>query len=442
MKNKRLAQWLQDHTELLGRIKGEQDSAFYEALYEGIIDIALHGETRMIDSILESAATRAVAVGRNLTNLLGVPQQMRERTWQRIGEEIDPDPAFEMLSAIDTIFVHIIRIMIDAYLEATKLTHAAQAVEISRLYTESEQKVMEYAAEVSRANRELAQLEQAKTDFISIAAHELKTPLTLIQGYVNILRELELKEQAAALVAGINQGARRMDIIIEDMLDLLALDMNRLNLVLDQANLRSIIELIIAQAERSLTDRQLTVETDGLEALPMIEADVARMYQVFKQIIYNAIKYTPDGGQIMVIGRMENTTDTSPKHVRITVKDTGVGIAPEDNDKIFEKFYRVGDSSLHSTSQTKFMGAGPGLGLAIVRGLVEAHGGRVWAESQGFDTENFPGSSFTVMLPIEAAPRRGVPIDRLFQTRQAETDQPASQSTLQATSNSERKAKV
>lgn len=411
MQNKRLAQWLQDHAAMLGSIDHEQDNIFHQALYEGIIDIALNGETRMVDSVLESAAAHAVAVNRSLTNLLGVPQQLRERIWERIGEEIDPEPAFIMLSAVDTIFVHIIRVIIDAYLEATKLAHTARSTEISRLYTEAEQKVMEYAAEVARANRELAQLEQAKTDFIGIAAHELKTPLTLIQGYVNILRELELEERAASLVEGINRGARRMGVIIEDMLDLLALDMNRLNLVLDRVNLRSIIDLIMTQTEAALLQRQQTIETEGLESLPLIEADVARMHQIFKQVVNNAIKYTPDGKNITITGQVVKATQTAPESVKITVKDTGVGIAPEDSDKIFEKFYRGGDSALHSTSSTKFMGAGPGLGLALVKGLVEAHGGRVWVESQGFDMQNTPGSAFHIVLPVQAAPRPGVPVE-------------------------------
>ncbi len=414
MKSKRLAQWLEDHTEMLGSLEHEQDNVFHQALYEGIIDIALHGEGPMVDSVLESAATHAVAIERSLTNLLSVPQQLRDRIWRRIEEEIDPEPAFVMLSAVDAIFVHILRVIIDAYLEATKLSHSAQAVEISRLYTESEQKVMEYAAEVGRANRELAQLEQAKTDFISIAAHELKTPLTLIQGYVNILRELEIEERVVSLVEGINRGAKRMNIIIEDMLDLLALDMDQLNLVLDQVNLKAIIELIIAQADKALIERRLTIGTAGLESLPIIEADVARLHQIFNQVVNNAIKYTPDGHKITVLGQIEKAGQTMPDNVRLTIKDTGVGIAPEDNEKIFEKFYRVGDSALHSTGQTKFMGAGPGLGLAIVKGLVEAHGGRVWVESQGFDMQNYPGSTFHIVLPIKAAPRPGVPFDRII----------------------------
>jgi hypothetical protein len=138
---------------MLGSTDRDEDQAFHAALYEGIIDMALTGETRLVDPVLESAAAYAVAAGRPLTHLLGVPQRLREHIWQRIGEEIDPEPAFVMLSAVDVIFVHIIRVTIDDYQVATRLATATKATEISRLYADSERKVMEYTAEVARANR-------------------------------------------------------------------------------------------------------------------------------------------------------------------------------------------------------------------------------------------------------------------------------------------------
>ncbi|MBI1881122.1 MAG: hypothetical protein HYR94_23330 [Chloroflexi bacterium] len=416
LKNKRLAQWVQDHSDMLSSTDRDEDKAFHAALYEGIIDMALAGETRLINPVLESAAAYAVAAGRSLTHLLGVPQRLRERIWQRIGEEIDPEPAFVMLSAVDVIFVHILRVTIDAYEEATKLATAAKATEISRLYADSERKVMEYTAEVARANRELARLEQAKTDFISIAAHELKTPLTLIQGYANILGDTLTDERAVSLANGIRRGAERMGMIIEDMLDLSAIDTNRLSLFLESVNLNKVIQLIIRQLEPALQERKHTLQTVGLDILPPIEADTYRLHQVFAQLINNAIKYTPDSGTITVSGQTVVANKKMPACVRITVKDTGVGIAPEDREKIFEKFYRVGSSDLHSTGQTKFMGAGPGLGLTIVKGLIEAHQGRIVAESQGFDMQNCPGSAFIVTLPIEATPRPGLPVTRLSRT--------------------------
>ncbi|MFN8454130.1 MAG: HAMP domain-containing sensor histidine kinase [Anaerolineae bacterium] len=413
MQNKRLAQWIEEHSELLSRTEQEADQALHAALYEGVIDMALNGETRMVNSLLESAAAHAVAVGRPLTHLLGVPQRLRERLWERIGEEIDPEPAFVMLSAVDVIFVHIVRVTIDAYVEGTRLATAAKATEISRLYAESERKVMEYTAEVARANRELARLEQVKTDFISIAAHELKTPLTLIQGYANILYDLLNEERTLNLADGIRRGAERMNMIIEDMLDLSAIDTNRLSLFIEPVNLNKSIQLIIHQMEPILAQRRHTIQTVDLDKLPPLEADAYRLHQIFAQLINNAIKYTPDGGQITVTGQKVEASRGKPASVRVIVKDTGVGIAPEDREKIFEKFYRAGSSDLHSTGHTKFMGAGPGLGLSIVKGLVEAHQGRIVAESPGFDMQNCPGSSFIVTLPIQAIPRAGLQVTRM-----------------------------
>jgi signal transduction histidine kinase len=408
MKSKRLAQWLQDHTEMLSTIADQKDQAFHSALYEGIIEVALHGETVMIDSILESAAAHAVAVGRKLTNLLGVPQRLRERIWQRIGDEIDPEPAFVMLTAIDAIFVHVVQVTIDAYVEGTNLAHAAKSTEISRLYTESEKKVMEYAAEVSRANRELARLEQAKTDFIGIAAHELKTPLTLVQGYVNILRDEATAVNMRSTIEGIDRGAARMNAIIENMLDLSEIDLKQLKLVLEEVKLDRAIGLVLTQLDRSLIERKQSVDVVELAALPKVQADARRLHQIFKQIVNNAIKYTPDGGHITITGQEVTSAQIKAACVRIIINDTGVGIAPEDRDRVFEKFYRVGNASLHSSGQTKFMGAGPGLGLAIAKGLIEAHGGYISAESPGFDPKNYPGASFLVTLPLKAKPPSGI----------------------------------
>jgi signal transduction histidine kinase len=125
-------------------------------------------------------------------------------------------------------------------------------------------------------------------------------------------------------------------------------------------------------------------------------ADSTRLYQALRNIAMNAVKFTPDGGRIDVKARMIRAGGA----VEITIADTGIGINVEHHDLIFDKFYRVGELNLHSTGQTKFKGAGPGLGLPIARGIVEAHGGRVWVESEGQDEERLPGSVFHVILPV------------------------------------------
>jgi signal transduction histidine kinase len=125
-----------------------------------------------------------------------------------------------------------------------------------------------------------------------------------------------------------------------------------------------------------------------------IYADPERLYQALNNILTNAIKYTPDHGKITVDGR------TLPGFIEITVKDTGIGVAPENHTAIFEKFAQLGRPNLHSSGKTKFKGGGPGLGLPITRGIIEAHGGTIWVESDGYDEKEFPGSTFHVLIPI------------------------------------------
>jgi signal transduction histidine kinase len=130
----------------------------------------------------------------------------------------------------------------------------------------------------------------------------------------------------------------------------------------------------------------------------LLFADPERLYQALKNLVSNAVKYTPDGGTITIDGRM------LPGFVEITVADTGIGISPEDQEIIFEKFGQLGDVSLHSSGKTKFKGGGPGLGLAITKGIIEAHDGSVWVESEGYDEIKCPGSIFHVLLPMRTQP--------------------------------------
>jgi signal transduction histidine kinase len=290
------------------------------------------------------------------------------------------------------------------------------------MHRDAERQVLDRTAELTQANIELSKLEQAKTDFISIAAHELKTPLTLIQGYTNMLSELHLEagdgaSGASGILDGVLRGTERLKAIIEDMLDVSVIDTNALSLRIEHISLPSAINLVVAQSAHYLEERDLTVHVGDLDQLPIIEVDPRRLHQTLTHLMNNAIKYTPDGGDIFIEARLltdDRATDLSKvderRFIEIIIRDTGIGIAPEDRERIFEKFYRVGKSSLHSSGKVKFKGAGPGLGLPIARGLVEAHGGRLWAESPGHDEVNCPGSTFYLLLPVHAKPKAGVTV--------------------------------
>jgi signal transduction histidine kinase len=130
----------------------------------------------------------------------------------------------------------------------------------------------------------------------------------------------------------------------------------------------------------------------------MTFADPERLMQVLRNVLTNAIKYTPDGGHISVDGRR------LPGFVEVVIHDSGIGINAEDQSIIFDKFTRLGNTSLHSSGKTKFKGGGPGLGLHIAKGILEAHGGTIWVESNGYDEENLPGSTFHILLPLHNQP--------------------------------------
>ena len=136
-----------------------------------------------------------------------------------------------------------------------------------------------------------------------------------------------------------------------------------------------------------------------------MQGDLQRLCQAFSNLIGNAIKFTPDGGNIAISGRTleDNDNDHPQTFVEVLFADTGIGIDVSDQKLIFEKFYRVGTVELHSTGSTKFKGAGPGLGLPIAKGVIQAHGGKIWVESPGHDEARMPGSTFHVLLPVAVA---------------------------------------
>jgi signal transduction histidine kinase len=130
----------------------------------------------------------------------------------------------------------------------------------------------------------------------------------------------------------------------------------------------------------------------------MIYGDSERLYQAIHNVVSNAVKYTPDEGRITINGRL------LPGFVEITITDTGIGISAENQALIFEKFEQLGKTDLHSSGKTKFKGGGPGLGLPITRGIIEAHGGTIWVESDGHDEVKLNGATFHILLPTRTEP--------------------------------------
>jgi signal transduction histidine kinase len=267
---------------------------------------------------------------------------------------------------------------------------------------EMETSVAYAANELTGAQRKLERLDRSKSNFISVAAHELKTPLTLVEGYTSMMAEIarsDSNQRMDLLIEGVNHGIRRLRSIMDDMIDVSLIDNNMLALNFQPFWVNQLLDQVRDELVASVISRKQTLELrQFLGSDQMLFGDPERLYQAFRNVINNAIKYTPDRGSIIVDGR------TLPGFIEITFADTGIGISPEDQVTIFEKFHQVGNVSLHSSGKTKFKGGGPGLGLPIARGIIEAHGGAIWVESVGHDENRCPGSTFHVLLPILTEP--------------------------------------
>ncbi len=255
-------------------------------------------------------------------------------------------------------------------------------------------------------SQEFNTLDQGKTDFISIASHELRTPLTHIHGYASMLLEatendLQDPNYLQHVLNGIARGSTRLKQVVDLIFDVSKADYGVLNIARSIVSLNDVVKQAIDEQSEALEQRGHSLIVSGIDQLPFIEGDMSRLVQAVSQLLNNAIKYTPDGGTITVTGRTLNG-NTDNQQVEITITDTGIGIDPADHQRIFSKFYRVDDVAFHSTSDVKFKGAGPGLGLPLVRGIAEAHGGKVWVNSTEYNEKTCPGSQFHFVLPVKA----------------------------------------
>lgn len=269
-----------------------------------------------------------------------------------------------------------------------------------------ESDVEESNKRLEATKRQLEALDAVKTDFITIASHELRTPLAQIRGHTDIIEALNEQgmmdqDQLRGLTTNLRKAADRLETLIGNMLDVSQLDLSAMDLRFVQTTIENVVRLAIEPLQESIRNRKQSLTARGLRGLPQIEADMQRLVQAIRNVVLNAVKFTPDGGRIEVIGTLLKNTHTGQDEIQLTIRDTGIGIEAKNHEAIFEKFFRVGDPGLHSTGDTKFMGAGPGLGLTIARGVITGHGGRIWVESEGTDPDKLPGSTFYIILPLK-----------------------------------------
>ncbi|MBN1965087.1 MAG: GAF domain-containing protein, partial [Anaerolineae bacterium] len=301
----------------------------------------------------------------------------------------------------------------DLEMLATVANQTGIALRNARLVSDLRQLNLELEA----TNADMGRLDSVKTDFITVASHELRTPLAQIRGYTDMLEQLNEAgmldpTQMVGMMRNLRKASERMETLISAMLDVSKIDVDAMDLHFAQTTMESTIRLAIDPLTEAIRTRKLSLSARGLRGLPAVEADLQRLVQAFRNVIGNAIKYTPDGGQIDIRAELEERPGR-PGQIHVTVRDTGIGLDAAHHELIFEKFFRVADPKLHSTGDTKFMGAGPGLGLTIARGIIEGHGGHIWVESEGYDPNRLPGTTFHVVVPVQppADARRVLPFD-------------------------------
>ena len=254
--------------------------------------------------------------------------------------------------------------------------HAAIAIENARLF-----------GQVRRAN-------EAKTEFISFVSHELKQPMTSIKGYTDLLIKGtagELTDMQNSFLETVRSNVDRMNTLVSDLLDISRIESGRMRLEFENASIEKVIKEALRTTRRQIEAKQQALEVDISPDLPLVKGDRDRLVQILTNLMSNAYKYTPAGGHIAIHARRwSDGQDATGQNgfVLCSVADTGIGITPEDREHLFTKYFRADNPAVHSVP-------GTGLGLVIIKSLVELHGGEIWVES-----EMGQGSTFSFTIPV------------------------------------------
>lgn len=253
----------------------------------------------------------------------------------------------------------------------------------------SEQKLEKSLHELTLANRKLRKQDRAKSMFMAMASHDLRNPLCIVKSYIDLLLDnpAPARQEAREYLGVINKSAQRMQRLISSLFDISKIDLGKMPVNLNvKLDLNKILESCLSAHRAAAEKKSISLQTVFIGDLGGVCGDNDRLYQVFDNLISNALKYTPRGGEIVI------ETKNSMTNVEVTVRDNGIGMNELDLDRIFEPFQRLQSSGLEGEEST-------GLGLTVVKKIVEAHGGTVEVRSQ-----TGKGSAFSVYLPIKSKP--------------------------------------
>jgi signal transduction histidine kinase len=227
-------------------------------------------------------------------------------------------------------------------------------------------------------------------------------------------------EEERQLLEMIYHGGARLNEIVNDLLQVAKLEANTIAITKKPLHLNEILGFLLQEIAPRLEVRKQKIMLHDLHTLPYFNGDREYLMEVFMELLENAMKFTPDAGEITISAWVTDRSRLEGKqhllerfhnsfyrqmgvnsYIHVEIRDSGIGIALEDQYKVFDKFYAVGDIRHHSSGKLKFQGKGAGLGLTIVKGMIEAHGGMIWVESHAQQGSTCNGSTFSLLLPLE-----------------------------------------
>ena len=236
------------------------------------------------------------------------------------------------------------------------------------------------------------EIEQMKSEFVSLVSHELRTPLTSIIGFISLILDGKtgnINQKQYESLSRAHRQSKRLAALINDLLDISRIEAGRIEMKREQVQMDSVAERRIEELRPQADEKAISLLLDAKPNLPLVIADADRIGQVFINLIGNAIKFTPDGGKVTVKISQSSQNGSAADGFHVEIVDTGPGIPPEEREKVFDKFQQLGRTQTQQQS-------GTGLGLSIASGIVEAHRGKLWVDAG----DNGQGSNFQFFIPF------------------------------------------
>lgn len=408
-----------DHERLLEVVRGLTTAPDLETFLQTIISEATELTNSELSSILEYDETagelRFLAMKwfeRDLLRPMGVPLEGSAAGWvYRKGHPLiiqDARADQRHFKVVDRMTKHethslvavplIIRGEVIGVLEALNKKYDAHYTEEDLLILETlgalaaqAMQNVDLVRKVHASSVQLAELERLKTDFIAITSHELRTPLGLILGHATFLRELtggQFNEQIDAII----RNATKLKEIVENLSDVDNYQSGSARVKGERVSMRKIAEDVVAMFRADAEQKNISLRLEPVDQPYDLYADQVKLTIALSNLVKNAIQYTEAGGNVNI--RVEEDSG----YIKVSVTDNGIGIPAREIPRVFERFYQV------ETHLTRRYG-GMGLGLSVAKAMIELHGGRIWAESQG------RGSRFTFLLPVNLGANQALLVD-------------------------------